>query len=319
MALSKTQYNEIMRKYEQNRLDNRHLLNEHISEVYDLVPEYKTMDDSISELAISLGKKRILGDKSALDSLSEKIEEKTKKKQLLLREYGFPDDYLNPIYTCKTCKDTGYVNGEQCMCLKQTILRTLYAQSNIEDVLLRENFSTLTYDYYNDSEVDQMKGIVGQCKDFVRNFDDEYKNLLIYGRPGVGKTFLTNCIAKELLESGHSVIYFTSFQMFDTLSKYTFSYDSPEEIIGMREDIFSCDLLIIDDLGTENTNSFVASQLFLVINERDIRRKSTIISMNLSLSEMSERYSERSLSRIIGKYDAIKPDIQDIRLKMKRL
>ena len=319
MALSKTQYNEIMRKYEQNRLDNRHLLDEHISEVYDLVPEYKTMDDSISELAISLGKKRILGDKSALDSLSEKIEEKTKKKQLLLREYGFPDDYLNPIYTCKTCKDTGYVNGEQCMCLKQTILRTLYAQSNIEDVLLRENFSTLTYDYYNDSEVDQMKGIVSQCKDFVRNFDDEYKNLLIYGRPGVGKTFLTNCIAKELLESGHSVIYFTSFQMFDTLSKYTFSYDSPEEIIGMREDIFSCDLLIIDDLGTENTNSFVASQLFLVINERDIRRKSTIISMNLSLSEMSERYSERSLSRIIGKYDAIKPDIQDIRLKMKRL
>ncbi|MDO4966183.1 MAG: ATP-binding protein [Lachnospiraceae bacterium] len=319
MALTKAQYNEIMRKYEQNRIDNRHLLDEHISEVYDLVPEYKAIDDSISELAISLGKKRILGDKSALDSLSEQIEEKTKKKQSLLKEFGFPDDYLDPIYTCKACKDTGYVDGKQCTCLKQTILRTLYAQSNIEDVLLRENFSTLTYDYYNDSEIEQMKSIVGQCKDFVCNFDNEYKNLLIYGRPGVGKTFLTNCIAKELLESGHSVIYFTSFQMFDTLSKYTFSYDSPEEIMEMREDIFSCDLLIIDDLGTENTNSFVASQLFLVINERDIRRKSTIISMNLSLSEMSERYSERSLSRIIGKYDAIKPDIQDIRLKMKRL
>lgn len=319
MSLTNAQYDEIMRTYNENRINNRFLQDEHLSEVFDLIPGYKELDESVTELAISAGKKRILGDKEALTGLREKIDEITEKKHKMLSDYGFPADYLEPIYTCKDCKDTGYIDNVQCHCLKQKVLRALYAQSNIEDVLERENFGTLTYDYYNDSEIQQMKGIVNRCKDFVCNFDSSYQNILLLGHSGVGKTFLTNCIAKELLDSGHSVIYFTSFQMFDTLSKCTFSYDSDEEITGICEDIFACDLLIIDDLGTENTNSFVASSLFRVINERDIRRKSTIISTNLSLQEINERYSERSLSRVLGQYDAIKPDIQDVRLKKKSI
>lgn len=317
MSLTNAKYDAIMREYEETQIKNRHILEEHFEEVYDLIPEYKAIDDSISELALSLGRKRILGDKDALKNLDEQIAEKRERKAALLKEYNFPIDYLDPIYKCKECKDTGYVGGKQCTCLKQTILRTLYSQSNVEDVLQRENFKTLTFDYYAESEIEQMEYIVEKCKNYALNFDNEYKNLLISGKPGVGKTFLTNCIAKELLDTGHSVIYFTSYQLFDTLSQYTFSYDSPDELVKIREDIFSCDLLIIDDLGTENANSFVASQLFLVINERDIRQKSTIISMNLTLEELNERYSERNLSRIVGKYDFIKPDIQDIRFKKR--
>lgn len=319
MSITNAQYDEIMRTYNENRINNRFLQDEHIAEVYDLVPDYKELDESIADIAISAGKKRIMGDKAALDGLSQLIEEKTLRKKKLLKEYGFPEDYVDPIYTCNNCKDTGYVDNQQCYCLKQKILRTLYAQSNIESVLERENFGTLTYDYYNDSEREQMNVIINRCKDFVCNFEKEYKNILMLGKPGVGKTFLTNCIAKDLLDKGNSVIYFTSFQMFDTLSKYTFSYDSDEELTGICEDIFQCDLLIIDDLGTENTNSFVAASLFRVINERDLRRKSTIISTNLSLQEINERYSERSLSRVLGQYDAIRPDIQDIRLKKKSI
>jgi len=319
MSLTNAQYNEIMRVYEENRINNKYIQDEHLAEVYDLIPGYKDIDDSIAQMAISAGKKRIMGDRDALVGLSSQIEEMSKKKKEMLTEYNFPADYLEPVYTCIDCKDTGYIGDTQCHCLKNRILRTLYAQSNIEDVLERENFRTLTYDYYNDSEIPQMRDIVSRCKDFVCNFDNEYRNILLLGHSGVGKTFLTNCIAKDLLDSGHSVIYFTSFQMFDTLSKYAFSYDDDEEILGKCEDIFSCDLLIIDDLGTENTNSFVSSSLFRVVNERDIRRKSTIISTNLSLHDLNDRYAERSMSRIFGQYDTIKPDIQDIRLKKSNI
>ena len=320
MALSNAQYDAIMRTYEETKFQNRHVYEEHRDEVYDLIPEYKALDSTIASFSVEQGKKLIMGDSDALFSLRRELKEMSARKKELLAEYGFPADYLDPIYTCPDCKDTGYVDGKKCHCLKQAMIRILYAQSNIESVLDAENFDNLSYEYYNDSEVELMRGIVADCKAFVKTFDTVYDNLLFYGAVGVGKTYLTNCIAKELLESGHSVIYFTSFQLFDTLAKYAFrSYDSTENITGIHEDIFSCDLLIIDDLGTETTNSFVSSQLFLLLNERDLRKRSTIISTNLSLETLASRYSERNFSRIFGNYKMIKPEIQDIRIKKKKL
>lgn len=320
MALSNAQYDAIMRTYEETKFQNRHVYEEHRDEVYDLIPEYKALDSAIASLSVEQGKKLVMGDSDALFSLRRELKEMSARKKELLAEYGFPADYLDPVYTCPDCRDTGYVDGKKCHCLKQAVIRILYAQSNIESVLDAENFDNLSYEYYNDSEVELMRGIIADCKTFVKTFDTAYDNLLFYGAVGVGKTYLTNCIAKELLESGHSVIYFTSFQLFDTLAKYAFrSYDSTENIAGIHEDIFSCDLLIIDDLGTETTNSFVSSQLFLLLNERDLRKRSTIISTNLSLETLASRYSERNFSRIFGNYKMIKPEIQDIRIKKKKL
>ena len=135
---------------------------------------------------------------------------------------------------------------------------------------------------------------------FIDDFDHKPKNLLFYGKTGVGKTFLTNCVAKELLDHGYSVIYFTAFQLFDILSKGVFEKDS--DAIATHQNIFDCDLLVIDDLGTELINSFTSSQLFLCVNERLIRQKSTIISTNLSVERIKESYSERTFSRILDSY-----------------
>ena len=129
-------------------------------------------------------------------------------------------------------------------------------------------------------------------------------------------TFLSNCIAKELLDAGYSVIYFTAFQLFDILSKGVFEKDA--DAIAAHQNIFDCDLLIIDDLGTELSNSFTTSQLFLCVNERILRQKSTIISTNLNLEQIAEIYSERTLSRISSNYSFIKLFGDDIRIK-KRL
>lgn len=320
MSLSRAQYDEIMRAFEERRIANHHIFMEHREEVYDLIPEYKELDTSIAELSVEQGKKLIQGDDDALEVMRDKIAKIKARKKELLNEYAFPENYLEPIYTCGICKDTGYVDGEKCSCLNRAIIRLLYAQSNIEAVLNEENFDNLSYEYYNDSDVEMMRRIVQECREFAQSFDDHYQNLLLFGEVGVGKTYLTNCIAGELLGSGHSVIYFTSFQLFDTLAKYAFRLsDVKEDISAIHEDVFSCDLLIIDDLGTEMTNSFVSSQLFVILNERNLRKKSTIISTNLTLQALNERYSERNFSRIFGYYKMLKIDIEDIRMKIRRL
>lgn len=152
----------------------------------------------------------------------------------------------------------------------------------------------------------------------MQNFDTKGGNLLFYGETGVGKTFLTHCIAKELLESAHSVIYFTAFDLFELFSAATFRRSHEEdEVMQRHSSIFDCDLLIIDDLGTEMTNSFVSSQLFLCINERLMNGKSTIISTNLSLEALRDLYSERVFSRISSSFQMRKLIGKDIRLLKK--
>ena len=319
MSISNAQYDEIMRTYEEKQNRARHLAAERRDEVYEKIPEYEALDSSIPAISLELGKKLIDGDTGALSSLREKLREISERKRQLLLEVGYSEDYLEPVYSCPECRDTGYIDGRRCKCLKQAVISRLYAQSNIEKVLKRENFDTLSYDYYDDTELPGMQKIIDTCRAYARDFDTEYENLLFYGDVGVGKTFLTNCIANELLLQGHSVIYFTAIQLFDTLARYAFrSGELSEDITRMHEDIFDCDLLIIDDLGTEMTNSFVHVQLFLIINERDNRNKATIISTNLSIEEIAERYSERTFSRIYGKYRMIKPSIKDLRIKIKR-
>ena len=151
-----------------------------------------------------------------------------------------------------------------------------------------------------------------KCRDFIAHFDDTFANLYFYGSTGTGKTFLSNCVAKELMDAGYSVIYFTAFQLFELLGKHVFQKDA--EAASAYQNIFECDLLIIDDLGTELANAFSTSQLFLCLNERILRRKSTVISTNLGMNQLAELYSERVLSRISSSYTIIKLFGADIRI-----
>lgn len=319
MGLTNAQYDEIMREYDRKRIDARHRLDARAAQVYEMIPEYSDVEDEIREIAVECGIKSIGGDENALDDMKRRIEELSSVKAELLVSHGFSPDYLEPEYECEDCMDTGYIGQQKCHCLTQKILQMLYSKSNVGDILMKENFDNIDIDQYSDMEYEKMGPIIQKCKNYVANFDNEYENLLFIGKPGVGKTFLSNCIAKALLDSGHSVIYFTSVQLFDTLSTYAFSYDYSENSLSMKEDISSCDLLIIDDLGTEMTNSFVSSHLFNIINEREIRNKATIISTNLDIESISERYSERVLSRLVGKYTGMRLDISDIRFKNRIL
>ena len=318
MSLSQMKYDEIMRGYEERREMARHAALENKQKVRNEIPEYRKIENEITDLAMECATRTLEGDTDAVRSLKAGIEELTGRQKALLRSHGFADDFLEEKYECPDCRDTGYTDGmKKCHCLVQRVMRCMYRQSNIEEVLKRENFDTLRYDLYTDEESERMRPIIDKCRKFADDFGKGYENILLLGNVGVGKTFLTNCMAKEIIDRGYSVIYFTSMRMFDTLSRGLFGVEE-DRSWEVLDDLFTCDLLIIDDLGTESVNSFVSSRLFDVLNERDLRKKPTIISTNLSFKDMKDRYSERNFSRIFGNYSVLNPVAADMRVRMKR-
>lgn len=324
MALSNSQYDHLIRMYEQRQLDNENRLRRRFEEVYTNIPKIKELDNQVSALSLNRARALLSGDETALNSLKADLQVIFQLKQKLLTDAGYPSDYLERHYSCPDCQDTGYINNQKCHCFKKAIIDFLYTQSNLQEILEKENFENFSLEYYSNNHIDPltgrsslnaMKTALAACHSFVDNFSDDFNNLLLYGDTGVGKTFLSHCIAKELIEQSFSVIYFTASQLFDIFAKNRFDKDPAAELD--YEHIYDCDLLIIDDLGTEFSNSFTASQLFICLNERILRRKSTVISTNLDLDDLKNLYSERVFSRITSSYAVLRLTGDDIRIQKK--
>lgn len=313
MSLTNAQYDAIQRDYDARQLRNRRLLENRLDEVFRSCPAYKEASNAVASLSVTYGKRLLDGDEQAIDAYREELAALSKKKTTLLIQAGFPDDYLEPVYDCPECRDTGYVDGQRCHCFKQQITRMLYAQSNLQQLLATENFSALSYEYYKDNDLDNFRKAVESSLSFIKNFKNEYRNLLFYGEVGTGKTFLSNCIACEMLNQGYSVVYFSATGLFNLLSKYSFDAGNKEMLYKTYEDLYNCDLVIVDDLGTELSNAFTNSQFFSFINERQLRKKSILISTNLSLEEIKARYSDRIFSRLTSSFTFRKLSGPDIR------
>ena len=247
MALNNSQYDTIIRAYEQKQLHNRNVLDKRYKTVYNRLPELKEINDSISLLSVNHARKLLDGDESALPALKEEIRKLSEQKKTLLLSAGFPADYLEPVYECEDCKDTGYIGNRKCHCFHKAVIDLLYTQSNLQHILEKENFDTFSLSYYSDNHIDpktgrssltNMKNAYLTCREFADTFADNFRNLFLYGDTGVGKTFLSNCIAKELIDHAYSVIYFTAFELFDTIAKSKFEKDNTAEI--MYEHIFNC-------------------------------------------------------------------------------
>ncbi len=326
MPLSNAQYDTIIREYNAKQIKNQHMVDDRMKEVYGKDHRLKSIDDKISSCSLSQARKLLNGDITALSTLRSQLTDFRQQRLDILKELGYSEQYFEPSYECADCKDTGYIGNERCHCFKQRAIDLVYTQSNIRSILKNENFETFSYDYYSDTQrnpatgltaLKTMQNAVTDCRKFIHEFDSVFSNLFFYGDTGVGKTFLSNCVAKELLDTGHSVIYFTAFQLFDIFKRNTFYKATEADIIAAHQNIFDCDLLIIDDLGTEIPNSFTVSQLFLCLNERMIRRKSTIISTNLTLNQVAQLYSERTFSRLSSSYVMLKLFGDDIRIQKK--
>lgn len=307
----------IMLEYQYKRDRNQDLLDSRTKEVYDNFPDIKYISDEIKKNGLKMTKS-ILDNipKEDLIAMENRQNELIKKKEELFDKHKIPQDYLELKYDCNSCKDTGFLeNGRRCNCLKQRMLEDSYAMSNLKEILEKDNFNTFDIDIFSDRPVENrdlsprenMKCILQDMYFYASNFgcenDEEKNNLIFIGKPGLGKTFMCSCIAKEVLNRGYTVIYQTSFNLMEVIERYKFktsSFSSVDE--ENYNNLFTCDLLIIDDLGTEMPNTFTTSELFNIINSRLNSGKKIIISTNLNLSQINEIYTARILSRIVGNF-----------------
>ena len=219
MSLKNFQYDALMRNYNQKQLLQKHQQDERIRRAEEQLPRLREIRREIAGLGL-LKARLLLGAQKGDDfDLAEKIQALSLEKAEILRANGYPADYLDLHYDCPLCKDTGYIGNEKCTCFRKAAVDLLYTQSNIRDILDTENFAHFSFDYYSSEITDPATGITSlesarnaydKAWDLIEKFREEAGNLFIYGETGVGKTYLTHCIAKELLDRSFFVLYFTS-------------------------------------------------------------------------------------------------------------
>lgn len=323
MALTNSQYDAIMRDYDQIRFANLNARDDRIKEVYEKIPAIEALDREMVRVSAAGVRMRLTGRGTSKEELTAKLYDIRLQKSILLKGAGFPEDYLELRYRCEKCQDTGYIGQEKCSCFKKKEIALLYDQSELDRILQIENFDTFSLKWYDDipfedgsaSPRENMREIYRTCVRAVDRIPKEKQNLLLTGPCGVGKTFLTHCIAKALLDRGVSVIYLTASELFEIISSHQFQNETdPDEELRYQH-IYDCDLLIIDDLGTEMVNNFTIPRLFSCLNDRDNKGKSVVISTNQSLNELRDLYSERISSRLFSNYTILNLYGDDIRLK----
>ncbi len=332
MGLTNSGYEAVMREYDSIRYKNAEILQRRTAEVYKRVPAIKDIDDEITELFGKLAKTSLYLSDDAFKSAKAEAERTSKemkdRRTRLLVENGFENDYLEMPYDCAVCRDTGFIQGSKCSCFKTISTAVAFADKTYMMAKPDITFKDFREDFYASSGQDEETGLsprdcalkaFSHLKNFADGFEKSPKNFLLFGGAGVGKTFLVSALANEVAKKGCSVVFLTAHRFFELLENHSFHRESLEETGEYRsiEPVFRCDLLVLDDIGTEVVNAFTSSKLFECINERILTDKSTVISTNLNLSLIKSNYSERVFSRIAGHYSVFKLTGNDGRIHSK--
>ena len=272
-------------------------------EVYLRIPRIKEIDVALSRTALEIMSAVTNGKESAEEALARvraRNEVLMEERGALLKSAGYPEDYTDVHYDCERCGDTGYIDGKMCDCMKRELVMAGYQSSGLGRLIATQSFENFSLDYYKTGGANykNMELYFTSLRSFAQGFTaDTYKNFLLVGGTGLGKTHLSTSVAKAVIERGFDVLYVSAIDMFA---------DFEQKQFGNGEDntrrYFDCDLLIIDDLGTELTNQFTVSCLYNVINSRINSARSTFINTNLSKKEIETKYAERITIRLFGEY-----------------
>lgn len=316
MAYSKETYKKAEQELAERRSRALAEREEHHRIAVAAVPEILETEEKMSSAGLATIKALGMGADDAKEyirKLSEINLAAQTQRSLLLKNAGFPENWLNVRYSCKKCEDKGFVNGIMCDCFKE-LLKSLEYEKLCSNLPVNNcRFDNFKLDYYPDgigtSPRRRMESVLDFCKTYAAEFGQKSSSLLLYGHTGLGKTHLSLAIAGKVVEDGHGVIYSSAQNLFNKLEKEKFGRSDG----NTEENILGCDLLIIDDLGAEFTTQFTVSALYNIVNSRELEGKPTIISTNLTPEQLLSTYSERIASRILNNYTLLRFDGTDIR------
>ncbi len=316
MAYSKETYKKAEQELAERRSRALAEREEHHRIAVAAVPEILETEEKMSSAGLATIKALGMGADDAKEyirKLSEINLAAQTQRSLLLKNAGFPENWLDIRYSCKKCEDKGFVNGIMCDCFKE-LLKSLEYEKLCSNLPVNNcRFDNFKLDYYPEgvgtSPRRRMESVLDFCKTYAAEFSQKSSSLLLYGHTGLGKTHLSLAIAGKVVEAGHGVIYSSAQNLFNKLEKEKFGRSDG----NTEENILGCDLLIIDDLGAEFTTQFTVSALYNIVNSRELEGKPTIISTNLTPEQLLSTYSERIASRILNNYTLLRFDGTDIR------
>ena len=325
MGYSKEIYDKVQKELYDIKMEAVDELNRKKDILYNRFPEAAEIEKQLSATAIKAARAVISGANSKDELLKLRQTTKNLRERLtqILKSVNLPEDYLELNYRCKKCSDEGYVDGIMCDCMKKMMKKEVYNELNKMSPLELSSFENFSLDFYSDtpqpnSELTpkkRMAKILEFCKKYASQFKKNSPSLLMTGSTGLGKTHLSLAIAKEVIEKGFGVIYGSAQNIISKVEKEKFRghQNSSDET---ERHYIDCDLLIIDDLGTEYLTSFSSAAIYNIVNSRIMMNKPTIISTNLSMKELEKNYSQRMVSRIIGNNIRLEFLGSDIRQKI---
>ena len=313
-----------LRRFEEDRRDREDRALDRREAVFQRQPRLREID---AELRATMG--RILSTalrkgtdpRAAVEALKKQNLGLQEERRLLLENLGLPADCLEEKPACPLCADTGWRDGRMCRCLKAYCAREQQKELSRMLNLGSQSFETFSLEWYDQAEDpalgvsprENMDWIYRTCKRYAAAFGPRSGNLLLTGDPGLGKTFLSAAIAREVSAEGFSVVYDTAAHIFDRFEARKFGREAGEAVEADVDRVLDCDLLILDDLGTEMTTPFVQSALYTIVNTRVTDRRASILSTNLDLKELARRYSPQIVSRLEGEYQVLPFFGEDIR------
>ena len=287
-----------------------------LDEIHEKLPRTAEIDRELGATSLNILSIAASGEdvEGKMANLKEHNASLRRERADILASAGYPEDYTSIKYRCPKCSDTGFVGISVCQCLKSEIAAAAFEDSGIGALVKTQSFDTFDLKYYSGESRERMTHNLETLKDFAQSFDPkDPKNYLLVGNTGLGKTHLSTSVAKTVIEKGYRVVY-------DTIANIIADFEAERffRTMGMdelRDTYYGCDLLIIDDLGCENSNSFTVSCIYNLINTRINYNKSTIINTNLKREQLREMYADRITSRLFGEYIPLKFEGKDVRLQ----
>ncbi|MCQ2480140.1 MAG: ATP-binding protein [Clostridia bacterium] len=322
MSYTTAEYESARRELERRRAKAEKIQKEHHEEVIAKIPEITEIESQMAQTALSVIKALGMGKDSVpyVKQLEAASLSAQQRRAELLKENGFPEDYIKVKYTCPQCEDKGFVNGRMCSCHKSILKNQAYEKLCNSFPLDKFTFQNFSTDYYPDSgngitPRQRMNSVFEFCKNYAMDFSRSSPSLILQGNTGLGKTHLSLAIAGAVIKGGYGVVYCSAQNILNRLENEKFGR---AEYSDTEKNLLQCDLLILDDLGSEFSTQFTVSAVYNIINSRLLNGKPTIISTNLSPEGIESAYTPRIASRIYSEYVLLQFDGNDIRqLKMR--